>query len=103
MDALKTKAYTNNLWTNRMEEQYNALDKEATQIMLAAERNCFPNTFGAFAWSKRLTVTGLKLRYIMLNILEKQKGRIPEYVMEKARTRANSENIENKRKRNYRQ
>ena len=50
--------------------------------MLAAEKNCLPKTFGAFAWSKKLTRVSLKLRYIMLTILERKKGNIPEYVME---------------------
>ena len=38
MEALKTKAYTENIWTDKMEEKYNALDKLATNIMLAAEK-----------------------------------------------------------------
>ena len=70
-----------------MEEKYNALDKEATDIMLAAEKNCFPKTFGASAWSEKWTETGLKLRYIMLIILEKKKGNIPEYVFATSKQR----------------
>ena len=96
MEALKFRAYTENVWTAKMEQKYNALDKEATDIMLAAESKCLPKTFGAYVWTQDLADTGLKLRYIMLNILEMQKGNIPDHVMEKARERSNSTKIENK-------
>ena len=50
-------------WNEQLQQKYKNTDQEATEIMLATERNCLPKSPTTRSWSLDLKKAGLKLRY----------------------------------------
>ena len=55
-------------WSDHLEDKYNNIDQETTNVMISSKNYCAPSTNSKFPWSTTLKETGLCYRYWNLKV-----------------------------------
>ena len=61
---LQQAAINQGHWTEELQEKYENIDRQATNIMIKAEQQCAPQFPSLITWSTKLGNQGLLLRYL---------------------------------------
>ena len=89
MAKLTKKAKRREVWTKKMQETYENIDRESTQIMLKAEENCVKNFRFQTPWSIPLMQTSKKIKYWNLKLSKHNGRKVSEAALQEAKQSAN--------------